>query len=33
LRRPSPRRDVRLWHKADMRNGLMNVRFWGQSGR
>jgi hypothetical protein len=23
--------DVRFWHKADMLNALMNVRFWGQS--
>jgi predicted dinucleotide-binding enzyme len=25
-------RNVRYWHKADMLNALMNVRFWGQSG-
>jgi hypothetical protein len=24
--------DVRLWHKAEMLNTLMNVRYWGQSG-
>jgi hypothetical protein len=24
--------NVRFWHKADMLNALMNVRFWGQSG-
>jgi hypothetical protein len=24
--------NVRFWHKADLLNALMNVRFWGQSG-
>jgi hypothetical protein len=22
--------NIRFWHKADMLNGLTNVRFWGQ---
>ena len=24
--------DVRLWHKADVQNALMNVRFEGKNG-
>jgi hypothetical protein len=28
----TPSRHVRKWHKADMLNALMNVRFWEQTG-
>jgi hypothetical protein len=27
------RQNVRYWHKADMLNALIIVRFWGQSGQ
>jgi hypothetical protein len=32
LHGPPPGRDVAYWHKADMREPPINIRFWGNSG-